>query len=341
VTAPGQPPERRAGLLPEVGLGDLVRIAATLRSDAATLAAAAELLGLTHRGRPAGVVEVEPTAQEAAARQQPAAVARTVSDAAGTAPPDGRPVLPATAMYIPPRPPLPPRTTKTLAELLPEGAAPPPFQGLFPRRRARALLGLVGARRRPEGDLDAAQAVELLARGQPLLDIPRLWIQSTRGGLELALDTGPGMEAYWRDTERLPDQLRSVLGPDGLEIRWFQDCPVGGDGVLLPETLDPVPYHLPPPDTLIVAVTTFGVHGALPPPLPVLLRWHQLFTAAARAGTPIVALTPLPTHRLPAGLPRRLAVVTWDRAARVQRTTNTLRLAAHNSPRARVRAPQS
>jgi hypothetical protein len=188
----------------------------------------------------------------------------------------------------------------------------------------------VGARRRPEGDLDAAQAADLLARGEPLLDIPRLWVQTTRGGIEFALDTGPGMEAYRRDVDRLPGQLSSVLGTDGLEIRWFQDCPVGGVGVFLPEALDPTPYRLPSPGTLIVAVTTFGAHGGLPPPPSVLDRWHQLFAAAIRARTPIVGLTPLPSHRLPPGLPRRLAVVTWDRAARVQRATNTIRFAAHN-----------
>jgi hypothetical protein len=149
------------------------------------------------------------------------------------------------------------------------------------------------------------------------------------------------MEAYQRDLDRLPDQLRSILGPDGLEILWFQDCPVGGAGVLLPEALDPTPYRLPPPGTLIVAVTTFGAHGALPPPPSVLFRWHQLFSAAARAGTPTVGLTPLPTHRLPSGLPRRLATVTWDRGARVQRTRNTLRSATHNRPRAKDRAHRS
>jgi len=332
VTKQGQPPEPRTGRLLETGLGDLVRVATALRADAVTLAVAAELLGLAHRTRSAGPTETEPTAPKAIARPQFAAVTPAVAGAPSTATTDGRPALPATAQYLPPRAPSSPRTTKTLAELLPEGPAPPPFQGLFPRRRARALLGLVGARRRPEGDLDAALAVDLLARGEPLLDIPRLWVQTTQGGIELALDTGPGMEAYRRDVDRLPGQLRSVLGPDGFAVRWFQDCPVGGAGVFLPEALDPTPYRLPPPGTLIVAVTTFGSHGALPPPPSVLARWHQLFYTAARAGTPVVGLTPLPTQRLPAGLPRRLAVVTWDRAARVQRTTNTLRVAAHNRP---------
>jgi hypothetical protein len=341
MTEQGQPAEPRTGRLPETGLGDLVRVATALRADADTLAAAAELLGLARRSRSAAPTGTEPTAREAVARPQAAAVTPAVADAPGTATTDGRPALPATAQYLPPRAPSSPRTTKTLAELLPEGPAPPPFQGLFPRRRARALLGLVGARRQPEGDLDAALAIDLLARGEPLLNIPRLWVQTTRGGIELVLDTGPGMEAYRRDVNRLPGQLKSVIGPDGLEIRWFQDCPAGGAGVFLPEALDPTPYRLPPAGTLIVAVTTFGAHGALPPPPSVLSRWHQLSFAAARAGTPVVCLTPLPMHRLPIGLPRRLAVVTWDRAARVQRTTNTLRVAAHNRPRARGRAHRS
>jgi hypothetical protein len=341
VTISAQPPEPSTRGLPETGLGDLIRVAATLRADAAMLSAAAELLGLARRSRPTAPTDTEPTAREDAARSLPASVTPPATEAPDTATPDGRPALPVTARYLPPRAPSPPRTTRTLAELLPEGPAPPPFQGLFPRRRARALLGLVGARRRPEGDLDAAQAIDLVARGKPLLDIPRLWVQTTRGGIQLALDTGPGMEAYQRDVDRLPDQLSSVLGPDGLEIRWFQDCPIGGVGVLLPEALDPTPYRLPPAGTLIVAVTTFGAHGALPPLPSVLSRWHQLFFAADRAGTPVVGLTPLPTYRLPSGLPRRLAVVTWDRAARVQRTTNTLRHAAHNRPQARGQAHRS
>jgi hypothetical protein len=334
VTAPRQQPELTRDLLPETGLGDLMRVAMTLRPDAAALAAAAEFLGLAQKAQAPRAVNVEPMAEDGAVLQRSVPAPPATSSAPVKTASTGQPAFPVTAMYVPPRLPSSPRTTKSLDELLPKGPAPPPLQGLFPRQRARALLALVGARSRPDGDVDAARAVEVLARGEPLMDIPRLWVETTRGGLQLALDIGPGMEAYRRDVERLPEQLRSVLGPDGLELRWFQDCPMGGAGVLVPEALYPTPYCLPPPGTLIVAVTTFGARGGLPPPPSVLIRWHEFFAAAARGGILVVGLTPLPEHRLPAGLPRQLAVVTWDRAARVQHTTNTLRFAAHNKPRA-------
>src|SRR5262249_43376096 len=151
VTTLGPPPASAAGRLPETGLGDLMLVAAALRADAATLANAAELLGLARRAQRAGPVGAESAPRAGTATPQPHQVPRPPPGPRGRDTPDGQPAPPAPATYPPPRTPPSPRPTKPLPELLPEGLPPPPFQGLFPRRRGRALLGLVGARRRPEG----------------------------------------------------------------------------------------------------------------------------------------------------------------------------------------------
>jgi len=330
VTASPQALQRAPGRLPETGLADLVRVATALQPSAAALHMAAELLGIAQMAQPDGAVAQEHAAADVAsdALRSPAPASPAIPDAPAERPVNSRLALPATVSYLPPRPFTPPEITRSLGDLLPPGRPPKPLQSLFPPERGRALLVAVATQRRPEGDVDTERTVEILARGEPLAEIPRQWVDTSRGGLELALDIGQGMEPYSSDVDRLPEQMRSIAGVDGLMLRWFEDCPVGGAGVLVPGELSPVRYHLPPVGTLIVVVTTFGARGSQPPDPLVLRRWHEFRRATTQGGIPLVALTPLPVHRRPSGLPSQLAIVTWDRTARVQHTTNTTRVAA-------------
>ena len=214
------------------------------------------------------------------------------------APPQDAQAVPVSADY---RPPALSRSRRSpagnLADLLPEGAPPKRHPGLLPPGHARALLTHLGGRLRPDGDFDAVRAVQLLAHGEPLFSLPRLWVETTRGGTELALDIGPGMQPFRSDLDHLPAQLSQVVGQQNLETRWFEDCPAGGNGVYVTGKLEPVRYQLPPAGTLIVVVTTFGVRGGGPAMPSVMQRWQRFVAAASRARTPLIALTPLREER--------------------------------------------
>lgn len=301
-------------------------VAIALGGGASTLAMAAELLGIRYPHDSTGQAVIETPTRGNEIDALTAFTPERATGVTGRAAPDGRPAVPTAASYIPTHRTRSPRMTRTLAELLPEGAAPPPLEPLFSPSKSRALLGLLGAQLRPEGGVDADRAVELMARGQPLPHIPRLWVQTTRGPIQLLLDIGRGMEPYRCDVDLLPEQFRKVVGSDGLDVRWFEDCPVGGPGVFSPGSLDSTPYRLPARGTLIVAVTAFGARGALPASTAVLQRWQQMLLWAARTTTPVIGLSPVPRTRLPKALPRWVPVVIWDRSARIQRTSNTLRM---------------
>lgn len=323
------PPRR----LPETGLADLVQVVHALRPGTADLDAAAEMLGLVRPARHAApdvsrAGRGGPAAWRGTSPRPPPGFADESLAPAGDV---GS--VPAIADYRLPSSQLAPdQPAARLADLLPEGDRPVPLAGLLAPGQARALLTHLASRMRPDGDFDGLRAVELLARGEPLLDLPRLWVETTRGGTELALDIGQGMQPFRSDLDLLPRQLGVVIGRGNLRTRWFQDCPVGGEGVYVPGSIDPVRYQLPSPGTLIVAVTSFGVCGAMPAPRAVIGRWHRLLAAARQAGTPLIALTPLPERRRPPELPRQLPVVSWDR-------TSTVRDVAHAvQSRARVRA---
>lgn len=285
---------------PETGLGDLIRALAALRADPVTLQAIAELLGIALPARSAGepdeepVTAVEPTAEPEKATSAPP----ETDDVRALQVPDDTSALPVTATYFPPGPPPSAVPAPRLDEVLPTGRSPKPPQGLFPPEHTRALLGLITAQRQPQGEIDADRAVSRLARGQPLTRVPRHWINTSRGRLELALDTGPGMEPYRHDVDRLAEQIARITGPDRLSLRWFHDGPAIRATRFDMGVPDSAHCGMPPAGTLIVAVTTFGTRGPVPPAPVVLHRWHEFHAASVREHTPLVVLTPLAPDRL-------------------------------------------
>jgi hypothetical protein len=164
-----------------------------------------------------------------------------------------------------------------------------------------------------------------MAANRTLEDIPLGWIETTRGEVQLLLDVGPSMDPYREDVERRPDELVRIVGDDELELRWFQECPLGPAGVLAPEQLEPVPYALPPARTRLVAVTAFGVRGHRPAPPAAVADWRRFAARCRRSGVPLVVLTPLAPDRRPRELRSRVAVVTWDRWTGVREVARAVR----------------
>jgi hypothetical protein len=308
-------PDRR---LPQTGVADLVRVAQRLRARGATLATAAELLGvapaLSATGEPMeGHPERRPSVSgRESIRRPPVAVAPgggdTVSDAPGVA----MAALPfsGTAEAVT-------GTGPSLDELLGHGRRPAPAQPLFNPGTRRGLIRALGAVRRPTGDVDVAAVIDAVAMRRPLVHLPRQWISETSGRLELLLDTGLAMAPFRRDVDGFPEELRRVLGPDVLELGWFRDCPLLPPGVLRENQFDGESYVLPNPDVTVVAVTSVGVRGTRGAPAAVLRAWRDLADRAERSAASVILLTPLPVDRV-APLVPGLSVVTWDRAAGVR-----------------------
>jgi hypothetical protein len=303
---------------PQIGLADLARAAHRLGARGSRLADVAELLGLRPVARAAPPVTVHAPPEPAAPRPRGAAAPAPAAGAFQPGAPEEA-AIGMTAVRLPDAARELPADARSLAEMLgPDRPAPPSApEPLFRPATRRAMLRAVGARLVAAGEIDVDAVVERLAARAALDRIPRRARSTTGGGLHLLLDTGDAMDPYWLDVERFPKELIAVVGPDGVELRWFEDCPLVEPGVLLPERLEPERYAVPPPGTRILAVTAFGSRGGFPAALDVVGGWRRLAGEAARAGIPLVALTPLAPRQLPA-LGRHLRIVTWDRTTDVR-----------------------
>ena len=320
--------------IPPAGLGDLVRVTDTLDLDQRDARIVAELLSLIPSVTKAGSGD-EVTVSTMRAAQPPApqktgpvATSRggeglRVSETAVGA--TARP-LAVVAAVEQARATRAPVSGRALAQLLPRGGPAPPSQGLFSPRTARALLRSVSSWRSPEGPLDVEAAVTQLATDRILTDMPMQWIETTSGSVQLLLDAGAAMEPYRRDIERLPEELMRVVGPDGVELRWFEDCPYMS-GVLAPNDEEPTHYRPPLSGARLLAVTTFGTRGALAPSADVVRGWLALAADCRRNQIPMVALSPLSARRVPAALKRRIATVAWDRKTDVRDVAEAVRAA--------------
>jgi hypothetical protein len=304
---------------PEVGLAELVHADRVLGLSEAELPLVAEMLGL-HPAPPAAAAaeprrRAEPAQPEAGRTREPP-VGRTQVT------PDIKPEERVLAVRITERTAEPapaPIEARPLDEVLMPAPGPPPRrQWLFAGSTRRALLRGVTAVRAPEGELDVPAAVEILAAGRAVEALPYEWIETTHGEVQLLLDIGPSMDPYREDVDRLPEELVRIVGDDALELRWFEDCPLGPGGVLAPEQLEPTAFVFPKSRTRLLAVTAFGARGPFPPAPSIVRAWRRLAARCRRNGVPLLVLTPIAPPRRPAALAGRIATVTWDHTTGVR-----------------------
>jgi hypothetical protein len=314
--------------LAPVGIGDLVNAVRVLGLRGEQIATAAELLRLRPRVLPE---HVEPDATAALVSSPSFGLVLKAEGTVGparsihAASPD---TIAVSAIETPAVGTEAPLAARTLAELLPERTTPPPAaRGLFASSSRRALLRGVTAVRAPEGEVDVDAVVERLAGNRALDQIPLEWIESTRGEVQLLLDTGAAMDPFRLDVDRLPDELARVVGEDGLSLCWFEDCPTGRAGVQGLHDEEPLAFRQPAAGTRLLVVTAFGSRGQSGAPPALVDEWRRFGAACRRGGVPLLVLTPLPHLRVPAALRLQLALVTWDRSAGVRDVRRAVRRA--------------
>jgi hypothetical protein len=191
------------------------------------------------------------------------------------------------------------------------GSAPEP---LFQPEWTPALLAAVCATRAPSGPLEVARLVDLAATAVPLTEIRRPR-RTLAHGVQLLIDTGPGMMPYAQDCALLRRAVLAVVGTRVAVLR-FAGCPTRGAGT------GPRPwgrYRPPPAPTPVLLLTDLGIGRPEPPAERVGVReWLAFADLLRRQGCDGVALVPYPRRRVPAPLRAALHVVEWDRATTVR-----------------------
>jgi hypothetical protein len=186
---------------------------------------------------------------------------------------------------------------------------------LFRPQWTRAILSASLSARRPIGAPDLARAVEVIARGQALLAVPRRPALTLARGVQALIDIGDNMQPFWQDRAVLRRDLKRIVGDGGLEIL---ECIGSPRKTRRDDRFEGRDYEarFPPQlDACVLIVSDFGIgsgsgvaRGASP------YSWAMLARRLARRGHRVVGFVPYPPARWPSFLSRAVDLVSWDRA---------------------------
>ncbi|MEU5400636.1 hypothetical protein ABZ348_15255 [Streptomyces sp. NPDC005963] len=163
-----------------------------------------------------------------------------------------------------------------------------------------------------EGPIDIDALIEMLARGRPVIQLPRRPVRTLRYGVQVLVDRGSCMQPFRRDQNHLVAQIRSVVGRELVDVGYFSDAPQRGTGPGSRWTR--TDYTAPTGGQRILLLSDLGlggppyVHGRSTPE-----EWEEFIALVTRAGCQPVALTPYPPTRWPFWMTALLPLVSWDR----------------------------
>jgi hypothetical protein len=311
--------------IPAIWLAELLRAQAHLAPDAEARREIAALLGLAGGG-----VSAHP-AQSAEA----AAFAVAEDTTAAADQPESRPVTPvperrpdeegewtrllSTIERIAEAQTAGPPPWLTSIEPLTVQASPPPRppRPLLGQVQRRSILGLALAVEVPEGPLDVARAVRILAAGRPLLRLPRRPRRSLRYGLEVLVDRAPWLEPWFLEQTQTVAYLRSLFPIGRLRVKQCRGSPAERKprlprlrrGLVAPED----------PRSPVLALSDLGSayrHLGDPPPDP--RAWVRHGRALGQAGRPFLALVPSEHARWRPPLGSPIPALAWSERTTVR-----------------------
>ena len=344
---PARPATARAA--EEIGLGDLAAAFEVLQpQEPAVQARIARLLGL--RTYPAATItpEAQPIGEGATPGPAAAPAGLPRPMAART---DGR--RPRRAVAAGDRAPIRARVTPLdsappadlpdwLDSVEPLPAPPqaaslaPPLAPLVPPLLLRALVSDHLASPVPAGQVDVDRLVDIVARAEPIRDIPRRPVPSLRHGVQVLVDIGPGMAPFAEDQGRLLEDVRNLVGVDSLAVYWFEGCPLRGVYAAGQDAAEPYPPPLP--GTTVLLLTDLGIAHTpmdIRPAQPA--EWRRFARAVQEAGGRLVAFVPYSPERWPPSLHRIMTIALWDRPLKLRQFGQQPRTPQTSRPRVLAR----
>jgi len=208
-------------------------------------------------------------------------------------------------------------------------AQSPPPESLLDPRQERALLGGLSACLVYDGSLNVEHLVDALAKGTMPRELPRQPSWTTRRGLQVLVDDGPGMAPFRGDVERVMGRLGALLSRDRLDRQLFEGSPMRG--CRTPRRRGIRPWKPPVSGGAVLVLTDLGIAAADPPSARGAVgEWLAFADAAQTAGVQLQSLVPYPANRWPAALASRLHPVPWDRRTTVAMVRRIVSAAAHH-----------
>jgi hypothetical protein len=204
----------------------------------------------------------------------------------------------------------------------PASAPPPPRPLLDPLWQRGILIESAGTLD-AGGDVAIFEAVDLFARGAPLLDLPALKIRGVSKGCQVLVDAGLGMQPFANDTGQIVGALRRAVGSEHTRVLTFIDCPTTG---VMTESFGDTHYTPPDNGAMVLALTDIcsgGPRSAFREAEPE--DWLAVAKQIRDAGSDLLILNPYPPDRWPARVRDRIAVVHWDSSTRAVDVRQTRR----------------
>lgn len=226
------------------------------------------------------------------------------------------PSIPADLIPLPPLQLSPPASFLRIQALPQEAATPSQWEPLqlLPPLQTRGILSRVLARRTDTGPWDMREVVRRVARLEPPSIVPRLPQPSLGRGVQLLLDRGAALAIYSEDQNWLRRQIEKVVGRTNVYALEFEANPLsvfGSDEIFDMESY--VDGHLPPPGTVVAAVTDLGIGN--PGSMHRRARisdWLEFADHLCRRGCPVVAFVPYGRSRWPQSLRKCMTIIHWD-----------------------------
>jgi len=173
------------------------------------------------------------------------------------------------------------------------------------------------------GDVAILEAVDLFARGAPLLDLPSLKIRGVSKGCQVLVDGGLGMQPFTNDTRQIVGAIRKAVGSEHTRVLTFIDCPTTG---VMTETFGDMHYTPPDNGAMVLALTDIcsgGPRSAIREAEPE--DWLTVAKRIRDAGSDLLILNPYPPDRWPAQVRDRVAVLHWDTSTKAVDVRQTRR----------------
>ena len=224
-------------------------------------------------------------------------------------------------------PPLPVWLTAVAPLPRPVKASTLPPEPLLDPRQERALHGGLAASLLPEGGIDIERLAVVMASGHWPRELPRRLQWSTRHGLQVLVDEGPGMAPFRQDVERTLARLAALMPDDRVARLSFVGCPTRGCRLQGRRGLRP--WRPPAAGSGVLVLSDLGIAQAEPfSARGTDAEWLRFAAQARVAGVQLRALVPYPSSRWPAVLANPLHPVVWDRRTTVDKVRKAVAASA-------------
>jgi hypothetical protein len=189
------------------------------------------------------------------------------------------------------------------------------FEPLLVPTWTRALLSAAVARRVNDGPIDVKRVVELVARGEVTVNLPRYPRPTLARGVQVLVDRSETMLPFLEDQTWLEEQVQKVVGPGCLTTLYFEGCPTRRAGPGGKSGWKKYPTaRQPKSGTVLLLLTDLGIGRPLWPGASAGEgEWLEFAAAIRKRACPVVALVPYGPARWPASLQKFMTIIQWDR----------------------------